>query len=79
VLAHRPSGERFDEELSFYGDWDLLLRLTRARPPVEIPAIASYYRTDVDGRMTTTVPQEEIERAYRRVLDKRTALVDRVD
>jgi glycosyltransferase involved in cell wall biosynthesis len=71
VLAHRPSHERFDEELSFYGDWDLLLRLTRERAPVEIPAIASYYRTDVDGRMTTTVPQEEIERAYRRVLGKR--------
>jgi hypothetical protein len=70
VLAHRPSHERFDEELSFYGDWDLLLRLTRERAPVEIPAIASYYRTDVDGRMTTTVPQEEIERAYRRVLGK---------
>ena len=72
VLAHRRSNERFDEELSFYGDWDLLLRLTRQRAPVEIPAIASYYRTDVDGRMTTSVPREEIERAYRRVLDKRT-------
>jgi glycosyltransferase involved in cell wall biosynthesis len=73
VLAHRPSSERFDEELSFYGDWDLLLRLTRnrAKPPTEIPAIASYYRTDVEGRMTSTVPREEIERAYRRILDKR--------
>jgi predicted AlkP superfamily phosphohydrolase/phosphomutase len=73
VLAHRPSSERFDEELSFYGDWDLLLRLTRnrAKPPTEIPAIAAYYRTDVEGRMTATVPREEIERAYRRILDKR--------
>jgi predicted AlkP superfamily phosphohydrolase/phosphomutase len=73
VLAHRPSSERFDEELSFFGDWDLLLRLThdRALPPTEIPAIAAYYRTDVDGRMTTSVPPEEIERAYRRILDKR--------
>jgi predicted AlkP superfamily phosphohydrolase/phosphomutase len=73
VLAHRPSSERFDEELSFFGDWDLLLRLTqnRSRPPTEIPAIAAYYRTDVDGRMTSSVPREEIERAYRRILDKR--------
>src|SRR3954468_22845296 len=73
VLAHRPSNERFDEELSFFGDWDLLLRLTqnRSRLPTEIPAIAAYYRTDVDGRMTTSVPREEIERAYRRILDKR--------
>src|SRR4051812_5368427 len=73
VLAHRPSSERFDEELSFFGDWDLLLRLTqnRSRLPTEIPAIAAYYRTDVDGRMTTSVPREEIERAYRRILDKR--------
>jgi hypothetical protein len=73
VLAHRPSAERFDEELSFFGDWDLLLRLTRgrSRPPTEIPAIAAYYRTDVDGRMTTSVPREDIERAYRRILEKR--------
>ena len=73
VLAHRPSSERFDEELSFFGDWDLLLRLTenRSRPPTEIPAIAAYYRTDVHGRMTSSVPREEIERAYRRILDKR--------
>jgi hypothetical protein len=73
VLAHRPSHERFDEELSYYGDWDLLLRLTQnsTLPPAEIPAIAAYYRTDVDGRLTSSVPREEVERSYRRILDKR--------
>jgi glycosyltransferase involved in cell wall biosynthesis len=71
VLAHRPSKERFDEALSFFGDWDLLLRLSQSGPPTEIPAIAAYYRTDVDGRMTASVPHAEIERSYRRVQDKR--------
>jgi hypothetical protein len=73
VLAHRPSPERFDEELSCFGDWDLLLRLTRnrSRPPTEIPAIAAYYRTDVAGRISTSLAPEEVERSYRRVVDKR--------
>ena len=71
VLAHRRSEERFDESLGFYGDWDLLLRLSAGERPVEIPAVAAFYRTDVAGRMSNSISQDEIDRAYRAVLAKR--------
>ncbi|MEA2426975.1 MAG: hypothetical protein QOF37_603, partial [Thermoleophilaceae bacterium] len=64
VLAHRRSPVRFDETLTYFGDWDLLLRLSQHAVPVEIPAIAVYYRTDAEERMTTSVPPEEMDRQY---------------
>jgi hypothetical protein len=64
VLAHRRSPVRFDETLTYFGDWDLLLRLSQHAVPVEIPAIAVYYRTDAEDRMTTSVPPEEMDRQY---------------
>jgi hypothetical protein len=70
VLAHRRSAVRFDEALSHLGDWDLLLRLAPDADPVEVPAIAVYYRTDIDGRMSTTLPPEELDREYHHVRDK---------
>ena len=70
VLAHRRSAVRFDEALSHLGDWDLLLRLAPDANPVEVPAIAVYYRTDVDGRMSTTLPPEELDREYHHVRRK---------
>jgi glycosyltransferase involved in cell wall biosynthesis len=54
VLAHRvglPEG-RFDESVSTYGDWDLFWRLTRHRPPIELPVIACHYSTDGDHRLS---------------------------
>ena len=65
VLAHRRSAVRFDETLSHLGDWDLLLRLAPEANPVEVPAIAVYYRTDVRDRISTTLPPEEKDREYR--------------
>jgi len=70
VLAHRPSAVRFDETLSHLGDWDLLLRLAPDGKPVEVSAIAVYYRTDVYGRISTTVPSEEKDREYHYIREK---------
>ncbi len=54
VIAHRSGlpEAHFDESLSEYGDWDLVLRLTQLRPPVRVPAIACAYSTDADGRLS---------------------------
>jgi hypothetical protein len=53
VLAHRPDdGVRFDERLRWFGDWDLALQLTADRDPLELPAIAVYYRTGLDDRLS---------------------------
>ncbi|MGH2982466.1 MAG: glycosyltransferase, partial [Solirubrobacterales bacterium] len=73
VLAHRRSAARFDEALSHLGDWDLLLQLAPDAKPVEVPAIAVYYRTDVSGRMTTTLPPEELDREHSHVRAKLAA------
>ena len=35
-----------------------------------VPAIAAYYRTDVDGRLTTSLPAAEIDREFDRVRGK---------
>jgi glycosyltransferase involved in cell wall biosynthesis len=70
VLAHRRSDVRFDEQLAYYGDWDLLLQLSKDVEPVELPAIAVYYRTDAPGRLSSTLPPEEMEREYRIVRGK---------
>jgi hypothetical protein len=72
VLAHRRSAVRFDEDLAHLGDWDLLLRLEPDANPVEVPAIAVYYRTDVRGRISTTLPPEEIDREYHYIRKKLT-------
>jgi len=70
VLAHRRCDVRFDEDLAYYGDWDLLLQLTKGERPVELPAVAVYYRTDAPGRLSATVPLEEKQREYRLVRAK---------
>jgi hypothetical protein len=70
VLAHRRCDVRFDEQLAYYGDWDLLLQLSKDVEPVELPAIAVYYRTDAPGRLSATLPPEEMEREYRIVRAK---------
>jgi predicted AlkP superfamily phosphohydrolase/phosphomutase len=70
VLAHRRSDVRFDEQLAYYGDWDLLLQLARDVTPVQLPAVAVYYRTHVPGRLSATVPPEEMNREYRIIRQK---------
>ncbi len=64
VIAHRRSAVRFDERLAYYGDWDLLLKLTRDARPVEVPAIAVYYRTHSEDRLSVVVPDEERRAQY---------------
>jgi len=52
AIAHRKNlpEARFDETLRSLGDWDLLLRLTRQKPPLVLPAIACYYTTSAPDR-----------------------------
>jgi glycosyltransferase involved in cell wall biosynthesis len=70
VLAHRRCRARFDEELPYYGDWDLLLQLTRQSAPLELPAVAAYYRTHVPGRISATLELDEMRRQYAIVREK---------
>ncbi len=72
VLAHRRGAERFDEDLRYLGDWDLLLALTAQAEPVEIPAIAAYYRTDVRGRISSSLEDGEMDRELALVREKLT-------
>ena len=52
-LVHRAGlpEASFDEGLLAYGDWDLLLRLTRIRPPMALPVIACSYSTSAPDRL----------------------------
>jgi glycosyltransferase involved in cell wall biosynthesis len=54
AIAHRAGldGAWFDESLRQMGDWDLLVRLTRERDPLVLPAIACYYATDAPDRLS---------------------------
>lgn len=53
-LAHRRTLDdaRFDEELSTGEDWDLLLRLTRERDALAIPALSHAYSMEGADRMS---------------------------
>ena len=54
VIAHRRDHPEahFDEEFSFCADWDLMLRLTRGKPPYVLPAIACDYSTQAPARLS---------------------------
>ena len=54
AIAHRAGlpEARFDESLREMGDWDLFLRLTRAAPPLALPAIGCFYTTDAPNRLS---------------------------
>ena len=71
VIAHRHGlGVRFDADLRWYGDWDLFLQLTTDGAPLELPAVAVYYATTPDDRMTPVPGQPRdpaIEADLRRV------------
>lgn len=61
VIAHRAgiAGARFDEAFWECGDWDFLLSITDDHAPLELPAVAFYYRTDGDDRLTGRFPDHE--------------------
>lgn len=66
VLAHRAGvrGARFDETLWECADWDIFLALTEERAPLELPAVALYYRTDGHDRLTGQyVDHDQVVRA----------------
>ena len=69
VLAHRRGSLRFDEDLVCYGDWDLLLRLTETEDPVEVPAVAVYYRTGAPDRLSQ-LPGSQLEQDFAKVRRK---------
>lgn len=54
AIAHRRglAEARFDETLREMGDWDLLVRLTRGKAPLVLPAIACFYHTDSPNRLS---------------------------
>lgn len=54
AIAHRRSlpEARFDARVEQVEDWDLLLRLTRDAPPLELPVLCGTYRSDAAGRVS---------------------------
>jgi len=53
AIAHRKLADAcFDESLRGFGDWDLLFRLTRAKPPLVLPVLACYYTTSAPNRLS---------------------------
>jgi hypothetical protein len=54
AIAHRAGvpEAHFDEALREMGDWDLFLRLTRDTVPLTLPAIACYYESHADDRLS---------------------------
>ena len=52
------------------GDWDLLLRLTKAAPPLVLPAIACFYTTDAPNRLSHG-PTHDADSAYVRAKNRR--------
>jgi glycosyltransferase involved in cell wall biosynthesis len=74
VIAHRAGlpEATFDETLATHGDWDLMLRLTKDRPPLALPVIASLYTTSAPGRLDEHPnSQEDRDRVVARVRDTR--------
>jgi cellulose synthase/poly-beta-1,6-N-acetylglucosamine synthase-like glycosyltransferase len=54
VIAHRRglAEAYFDESLREMGDWDLLVRLTREKPPLVLPVLACFYSTEESDRLS---------------------------
>ena len=54
AIAHRSGlpEARFDETLREMGDWDLLVRLTREKAPLVLPAVACFYSTAGADRLS---------------------------
>ena len=54
AIAHRARlpDAHFDESLREMGDWDLLVRLTRDKPPLVLPVLACFYCTDAQERLS---------------------------
>lgn len=55
AFAHRRAldGVSFDESLAMCEDWELILRLTRLKPPLALPVVACFYETSRSDRLST--------------------------
>ena len=75
VLAHRRGFEdaRFDEHLTHYSDWDLVLQLTRHEDPLALPAVAACFTTDAPSRLSHVwgAPEVVAQYEYVRAKDER--------
>lgn len=67
VIAHRAGlpEAHFDTALPMCQDWDLFLRLTTRRPPLELPALACLYGTTSPDRSSEAPDQHIGLRAVR--------------
>jgi glycosyltransferase involved in cell wall biosynthesis len=64
AIAHRAELETsFDESLETMADWDFMLRATLEREPLMLPAIAVYYYTDVEDRLSDMKDTQRRNRA----------------
>ena len=63
AIAHRTDvpEAHFEEGLVVAEDWDLLLRLTEGRPPLELPVIACRYRTDATDRLSDDISEADLD------------------
>ncbi len=61
VIVHRPSPARLEESGDHFTDWDLMLQLTDDCEPLELPAVAVHYYSDVPDRVTALARQAAIE------------------
>lgn len=73
VIAHRARlpEARFDEALSELGDWDLFLRLTTRKPPLQLPTLACLYTTSAPERLSDAGTTDREMRYVRAKLQSR--------
>jgi glycosyltransferase involved in cell wall biosynthesis len=75
VLVHRRgfADARFDERLTHYSDWDLVLQLTRHEDPLVLPAVAACFTTDAPSRLSHEwgAPDVVAQYEYVRAKDER--------
>jgi glycosyltransferase involved in cell wall biosynthesis len=69
AIAHRRGlpEARFDEDVRFGSDWDLLLRLTAEREPLRLPALAMVYTRSAPNRVSD---EAEASEGYARVRER---------
>lgn len=79
AIAHRAGlpEARWRDSLKTLSDWELMRRLSEGREPLALPAIACYYHSDTDARLSTLAAQIERDRAT--VLGRRRAPEGRED
>lgn len=52
TIFHQRDRFAFDANTGSLSDWELLLRLSESSPPLRVPAVACFYRTEGHARMS---------------------------